>query len=165
MVIETQLLERVLGVGMSSGADFSEVFVEDVQRTGVNLDDGRIENLSSSRDRGAGVRVVSGDTTGFAHTADLSESGLMAAVKAAAAAANQGGGGQRTVALDATTTTPGGVKVRPEDVEKRAKVEVLRLADAAARAVDDVITQVSARYGDNRRRILVANSDGLLADR
>ncbi len=163
MVIETQLLERVLGVGMSSGADFSEVFVEDVQRSGVNLDDGRIENLSSSRDRGAGVRVISGDTTGFAHTADLSESGLMAAVKAAAAAASQGGGGQRTVALDANPTTPGAVKVRPEDVEKGTKVDVLRLADAAARAVDEVITQVSARYGDNRRRILVANSDGLLA--
>ena len=36
------------------------------------FDDGRVEELVSGRDRGAGLRVVRGDTTGFAHTADLS---------------------------------------------------------------------------------------------
>lgn len=149
---------------MAGGADFSEVFVEDVQRTGVNLDDGRIENLSSSRDRGAGVRVIAGDTTGFAHTADLSEEGLTAAARAAAAAAAGGGGGSRVVALDQRSTSAAPVSVRPESVDKATKVAKLRQADAAARAVDDLITQVSARYGDNRRRILVANSDGVLAD-
>ena len=130
---------------MATGADFSEVFVEDVQRTGVNLDDGRIENVSSSRDRGAGIRVISGDTTGFAHTADLSEKGLIAAAEAAAAAAAGGGGGQHTIALEARSTTPGSVAVRPDSVDKATKVAKLRQADAAARAVDDVITQVSAR--------------------
>ena len=39
----------------------------------VFLDDGRVEELSSGRERGAGIRVVVGETTGFAHTADLSE--------------------------------------------------------------------------------------------
>ncbi len=51
------------------------------------LDDGKVEELTSGRDRGAGIRVVVGDTTGFAHTADLSEAGLTAAAEAAAAAA------------------------------------------------------------------------------
>lgn len=154
----------MLSTGLAGGADFSEVFVEDVQRTGVNLDDGRIENLSSSRDRGAGVRVIAGDTTGFAHTADLSEAGLMAAAKAASAAAAGGGGGERTISLESVSTSPGSVGVRPETVDKETKVAKLRLADATARAIDDAITQVSARYGDNRRRILVANSDGVLAE-
>jgi len=163
-VIETRVLERVLGAGLAGGADFSEVFAEDVQRTGVNLDDGRIENLSSSRDRGAGVRVIVGETTGFAHTADLSEAGLMAAAKAVAAAASSGGGGERNVSLESTGSTPATVEVRPEAVGKETKVSTLRRADAIARSFDDKITQVSARYGDNRRRILVANSDGLLAE-
>jgi TldD protein len=55
------------------------------------------------------------------------------------------------------------VRVAPEDVKKATKVEVLQRADAAARAASGDIRQVTARYVDGRRRILVANSDGLLA--
>ena len=48
----------------------------------------------SGRERGAGVRVVRGETTGYAHTADLSEAGLREAAEAAAAAASSGGPGR-----------------------------------------------------------------------
>ena len=72
--------------GPEGGGDFAEVFVEDSARVGV-LDDAKVEELSSGRDRGAGIRVVGGDTTGFAHTADLSDEACAAAAEAAAAAA------------------------------------------------------------------------------
>jgi TldD protein len=52
----------------------------------------------------------------------------------------------------------------PETVEKRRKVELLARADEAARATGSAVTSVTASYADARRRILVANSDGLLAD-
>nr|MDQ3757351.1 TldD/PmbA family protein [Actinomycetota bacterium] len=54
--------------------------------------------------------------------------------------------------------------VLPETVAKARKVELLQRADDAARATGGAIKQVSVGYGDLRRRILVANSDGLLAD-
>ncbi len=66
------------------------------------LDQRRVEQLSSGHERGAGIRVVVGDTTGFAHTADLSESGLVSAARAAAAVARGGGGGVREIALGTT---------------------------------------------------------------
>ena len=94
------MLERVLSGALRTGAEFAEVYAEDKRSTSASLDDGRVEQVTSGRDRGAGIRVVKGDTTGFAHTADLSESGLAEAAAAAAAAASQGGGGARTVALD-----------------------------------------------------------------
>ena len=75
-VIESDVLARVLGAAMRTGGDFAEVFIEDKRSTMAALDDGRIEQVTSGRDRGAGIRVVKGDTTGFAHTADLSEAGL-----------------------------------------------------------------------------------------
>ena len=52
----------------------------------------------------------------------------------------------------------------PDDVAKSDKVELLRRVDDAARAAGAAIVQVSAGYGDSRKRVLVANSDGLLAD-
>jgi TldD protein len=48
-------------------------------------------------------------------------------------------------------------------VAKGTKVDLLRRADEAARGEGGPIRQVRARYGDSRRQILVANSDGLLA--
>ncbi len=162
-MIDEAVMSDVLGAALRTGGDFAEVFVEDRRSSSGRLDDGRIEELGSGRDRGAGIRVVVGDTTGFAHTADLSEAGLQAAATAAAAAARAGGGGVRRVALTDAAVSPQPVANRPEEVAKATKVELLRRADEVARGHGDAIRQVSASYGDSRRRIQVANSDGLLA--
>jgi TldD protein len=119
--------------------------------------------LTSGRDRGAGIRVVVGETTGFAHTADLSPAGLRAAATAASAAALSGGSGVRVVALDAVSGPASAlVEILPSDVPKARKVALLERADDAARSRDGAITQVTARYADSQRRIQIANSDGLL---
>jgi TldD protein len=41
---------------------------------------------------------------------------------------------------------------------------LLTRADEAARSVGEAISQVSVSYGDNRRRILIANSDGVFVE-
>jgi TldD protein len=46
---------------MRTGGEFAEVFAEDRRATAAGLDDGRVEQLQSGRDRGAGIRVVVGD--------------------------------------------------------------------------------------------------------
>ncbi|HEX2064375.1 MAG TPA: TldD/PmbA family protein, partial [Acidimicrobiales bacterium] len=163
-MIDPSVVERVLGAALKTGGDFAEVFVEDRRSSAARLDDRKVEEVTSGRDRGAGIRVVVGDTTGFAHTADLSEVGLRTAAEAAAATARRGGGGTRTVALTpAAEPVAPRVEVLPERVEKARKVDLLHRADETARSAGAPVKQVSAGYGDSRRRILVANSDGLLA--
>jgi TldD protein len=164
-VLDESLVASTLDTAIAGGADWAEVFVEDKRSSSARFDDGRIEELTSGRDRGAGIRVVSGDTTGFAHTADLSEAGLRSAAEAAAAAARGGGGGVRKVSLERQTATRDiDITTYPETIAKATKVELLTEANEAARDAGDAISQVSANYGDSRRRILVANSDGLLAE-
>jgi TldD protein len=164
-VLDHELINRTLDSALRTGGEFAEIFVEDKASSSATLDDGKVEELTSGRDRGAGIRVVVGDTTGFAHTADLSEKGLAGAATAAAAAARGGGGGVREVAVSPIEVPRRvTIKIPPEEVAKATKVELLTLADAAARGEGGAISQVSARYGDSRRRILVANSDGLLAE-
>src|ERR1700730_9345362 len=91
-LIDSDALQATLDHALSLGGDFAEVFVEDRRSSNGRFDDGRIEELVSGRDRGAGLRVVRGDTTGFAHTADLSRAGLFKAAEAAAGAASRAGG-------------------------------------------------------------------------
>ena len=169
-MIDSPVLERVLGEALRHGGDFAEVFAEDRSTSSALLDDGRVEELSSGRERGAGIRVVSGDTTGFAHTADLSESGLLKAAEAASAVARRGGGGTATVAVGPLRTgvSPGGSGADEEPpslllASKGDSLELLRRADEAARAADGAITQVQAGCGGSRRRVLIANSEGLYA--
>src|SRR5262245_38756194 len=150
---------------MRSGGDFAEIYAEDKRSTSAGLDDGRVEQVTSGRDRGAGIRVVAGETTGFAHTSDLSERGLRAAAETAAAAARQGGAATRSVALaPAVHERPNQVEQYPDAVAKVDKVDLLRRVDDAARSAGASIVQVSAGYADSRKRVLIANSDGLLVD-
>lgn len=164
-MIDHDVIRQTLSTALRTGGDFAEIFVEDKVSSNALFDDGKVENLSSGRDRGAGIRVIVGETTGFAHTADLSAAGLAEAAEAAGAAARSGGGGVKEIALTRQSAPrPNEIEILPEEVAKARKVELLRRANDAARGAGGPITQVTARYGDSRRRILVANSDGLLTE-
>jgi TldD protein len=164
-MIEESVVQRVLGSALRSGGEFAEVFAEDKRSSSARLDDGRVEELTSGLDRGAGIRVVRGDTTGFAHTSDLSENGLRTAADSAAAAARGGGGGVREVEVTRRSVErPHDVQILPQDVPKSAKVELLQRAEAAARSEGSSVRQVSALTADSRRQILIANSDGVLVE-
>lgn len=162
-MLDTDLLESTIDTALAGGGEFAEVFVEDRRSASAVLDDGRVEELTSGRDRGAGIRVVLGDTTGFAHTTDLTVEGLAEAAARAGAAARRGGGGVNAVPLVARTSeNPSPIKLLPETIGKATKVDLLRKADDAARSVSGDISQVMARYMEGRRRIQVANSEGLV---
>ena len=111
---------------------------------------------------GAGRHPSSAVTPPATHTADLSEHGLTGGRSCcrAAAAAHQV---RRTSSLSngGIVERPHEVRILPETVEAR-KAEVLERADQA-RSENDAIRQVSVSC-PARRRILVANSDGLLVE-
>ena len=56
------------------------------------------------------------------------------------------------------------IETYPEDIAKVAKVELMQRVDEAARSFGSEIVQVSAGYGDSRKRVLIANSDGVLVN-
>ncbi|MDE3065193.1 MAG: TldD/PmbA family protein [Acidobacteriota bacterium] len=162
-LIDDDVLQRVLGAALERGAEFAEVFAEDRRTSSASLDQRRVEELCSGRDRGAGIRVVVGETTGFAHTSDLSEAGLASAARAAASVARGGGGGVRTVALGDRVVHAASAEILPEEVDKARTIELLRRADDVARSEGAAITQVQVGVGSSSRRFVVANSDGVLA--
>ena len=157
-MIEADVCGRVLDTALARGGDFAEIFAEDRRSSSARYDDNKVEELTSGRDRGAGIRVVIGDATGFAHTADLSESGLIEAAQAASVAARANGDATNRVALGA------GEPILPDSIAKDRKIELLQRADAVARAESGAIRSVSASYAEGRRRVLIANSEGLFAN-
>ena len=53
-MLDHELINQTLSVAMQTGGDFAEVFVEDKRSSSAMFDDGRVEELTSGRDRGAG---------------------------------------------------------------------------------------------------------------
>src|SRR6476619_7134069 len=78
--------ERVLARALASGGDFAELFAERRAGLSMSIDESRIEPVQSGAEEGAGVRVISGGNTFFAHVDGLDPADLERAADEAAAA-------------------------------------------------------------------------------
>jgi TldD protein len=159
-LLDPAVAERVLAVALERGGDFAEVFAERRHGMTLAIDESRIESVQSGAEEGAGVRVVSGGTTYFAHVDGLAPEDLERAAGEAAAALRGERGEPRQ--LRSVATSPQPIERPPQRVEPGRKSELLRELDERARSEGGEIAQVNASYGEGRRQVAVANSDGLL---
>src|ERR1700712_6099024 len=89
-LIDPAVAERVLARALANGGLFAEVFSERRHGLSMTIDEGRIESVQSGAEEGAGVRVVDGSTTYFAHVDGLEPAELERAADEAASALRAG---------------------------------------------------------------------------
>jgi TldD protein len=158
-LIDQALAERALARALANGGRFAEVFAERRRGQTLAIDEQRIESVQSGAEEGAGVRVVDGNTTYFAHVDGLDPADVERAADEAAAALSAAR--QEPRPLQAREATPLPIERRPEDVPAERKAELLRELDERARAKGAEIAQLNASYAEARREVAIANSDGL----
>jgi TldD protein len=158
-----RLLERCLGEALSAGGDYADLYFESIASTSIGVDESLVKSASQGVSAGCGVRVVSGERTGYAYTDDLSADRLLRAARTAALIAS--GPAKQPVAGFQETKTPNLYPVPAADIDTglAEKLNLVMRADRAARAFDPRIVQVRAGYSDEVRHILVAASDGTFA--
>lgn len=162
-MLAEEVAKRVLGEAVARGGDWSEIFAEDRSSTGLRLEDGRIEDVTSGREAGAGIRVVSGERASYAYTNLLTEDALLETARAARAGLDSEPG--KVADLRRAEVAPAHrALVPPEDVEPAEKVAALREADEGARSAGTEIRQVIASLSDVRQSVLIASSDGRWAE-
>ena len=161
-LIEVALAHRTLARALANGGDFAEVYCEERGGFTLAVDESRVERAQRGGERGAGVRVVAGDTTYFAHVDGLAEADLERAADAAAAALDGERSDPRPLAA-AHVPELQEIEVDPSGVDAERKADLLRACDERARSAGDAIDQVSASYGEARKRVTVANSEGRFA--
>jgi TldD protein len=157
--LDQELAERALRRALANGGRFAEVFAERRRGQTLAIDERRIESVQSGAEEGAGVRVVDGNTTYFAHVDGLEPADVERAADEAAAALRAERSEPRP--LQTRETTPLPIEHRPEGVPAERKAELLRELDERARAKGAEIAQLNASYAEARREIAIANSDGL----
>ena len=148
---------------LAGGGEFSELFQEESRGLSVVMDDGQVEKVIAGVDCGAGLRLIHGLRTFYAHTNDVSPGGLMPLAKnLAGMAGGEPGGLSRPFVQNPGLKLE--VAVPPGGVETARKVDLVRAAEAAARAVDPRIKQVRVNYLDRVQHIKVTNSFGAEAE-
>lgn len=80
-------LQKVISEALSKGGDYADIFFEHTFSNNISLRDGEVNRASSNIDFGAGVRVVSGDQTGYAYVENTGIKDLLKAAQTAASIA------------------------------------------------------------------------------
>ncbi|MGA2632801.1 MAG: metalloprotease TldD [Terracidiphilus sp.] len=161
--ITERLLERCLGEALAAGGDYADLYFESVTATSLGVDEQIVKSASQGTSAGCGIRVLSGERTGYAYTDNLSPERLLHAARTAALIAS--GPAKQTVQgfVEAPAADLYPVPLGGFDLDLAARLELILRADRAARAYDPRIVQVRAGYSEELRRILIAASDGAFA--
>ena len=155
-------LERVLDAACSGGSDYGEIFWEDTRRCSFTLQKDGISGSAQGRENGVGIRLFSGLRCYYAYTNDLREQTLLVLTRELTALCGE----KKTQPqpLKATAAYEEPVRIPLDSAGFARKLDLCRQVTEAGQACDPEITQVSVRYLDEDRHILVANSLGFMGE-
>lgn len=157
-------LEQALSSTMTGGVDYADLYFQQSRQESWVLEDGIIKDGGYHLEQGVGVRACSGEKTGFAYSDDLVLPALQQAASAAQAISRQGS--DKQVAVWKKQTSP--ALYSSQDpilaLSVEDKLALLREADAAARAADPRVKQVTVSLAGELDTVLIAASDGTYAN-
>ncbi len=145
-----------------AGAEDGELFLERRRSEALVYDDNRLKTASYDAAEGFGLRAVSGEAVGYAHSTQISEQSLRRAVDTVRLAVAEDGG----VAADAPQGTNTKLYTDEDPISGVAfgvKVDTLREIDAFLRGLDRRVVQASATLAASHQEVVILRADGQIA--
>lgn len=155
-------LKAVLAAALEKGGDYADLFFEHSYKNVIGLRDGEVNRASSSIDFGMGVRVLSGDQTGYAYVEKVTLEEMLKAARTAARIAN---GTIRQVAPANLTALNHSNDFYPartawDEISVKEKKPFLQKLNDRIFSKDARVNKVIASLGDTTSHILFCNSEG-----
>ncbi|MGH7300702.1 MAG: metalloprotease TldD [Candidatus Rokuibacteriota bacterium] len=154
-------MERLLGSTLAGRVDHADLYLEYRISEELVLEEGAVKKAARHVSQGAGVRVQSGERTGYAHTDDLALPNLEEAARQARAIADR--------ASTSAVVAVGGAGP-PHDLYRlpeppiaaglERKLKLLGRMDAEARGLDPRVRQVIATLGSEDVVVMIATPSG-----
>ncbi len=157
-----RLLEEILGIAVSGGADFAEVYCELTRNGRVSLRNNLIDTIADETISGVGIRAFRGTSTVYGSTSDISREGLVKCARSVAAAMGECREGQNIVLRERIFPNIHPVKIAPASAEMGYKTDLLRAACSSASAYDKRIVQAVGNLITVDHTVQIANTEGLL---
>ena len=155
-------LQKILNISLSRGGDFSEIFLEYRIYNFINMEEDIIKETAESISLGMGIRVLSGEKTGYGYTNDLSfEKIKKAAITAASIASSD-------ALMNVSPMRP--VQFHhnfypiieshhKESLEK--KISLVKETYLSTKNFDPKIKKVKVSFLDQTQFVTIVNSEGL----
>ncbi|PIE77095.1 MAG: peptidase C69 [Clostridiales bacterium] len=165
-MIEKKLIESVLAKALSSGGDFAEIYCEDSTSNGIALIDGKIDKINGGRSYGVGIRIYKGLNSVYGYSNDASPAALeQTALKAAAAIGDVAADSALNIVVTHQAIENAyPIERYPADVDIAEKINLLKGMNAVMRESGSLVSQTIASYSAGDKRVLIANSEGLLKE-
>ncbi|MGH7088685.1 MAG: PmbA/TldA family metallopeptidase, partial [Stellaceae bacterium] len=152
-------VERIVAEELA-GMDDGELFLEWSQSESLVFDDGRIKSAAFDQSQGFGLRALSGESCGFAHSGELSDEAIRRAGRTVRAV--ESGSGGVIAAGPAGTNRQFYTDANPlGGYDFAAKAKLLSDIDAYARGLDPRVRQVSASVSGVWQAVQIVRPDGL----
>ncbi len=161
--VKSQLnYDRVIARALEKGGEFADVYVENRISRRILMEESKFKSAVFGISQGAGVRVISGDKTGFAYTDEITDEKLMRAAEIASFVAAEGQPVGPVNVKKQSRESYITVKLPLEDIADEKRIDVMKRANQAALDFDSKIQMASISYYDEIRGRTIANSEGLL---
>ncbi len=160
-MISRKILTEVLEKALSSGADFAEIYVEHTKQNNISMVDSRVDAITDRLICGVGIRILKGTRCVSGSTSSLERNDLLALAARIAQALSETTQNRSVKLTEHLFGDIHPIRLVPESVENRTKIDLLKEGYFAARHYHEDISQVTANLLDVDHRILIANSDGL----
>lgn len=163
MIVQPHILTKALDAGLSTGADFADIFVEETYSSMLSILGAKPNEAIVGTLYGAGIRLFFGHEVVYVTTNDLSEEGL---VKAALNAAKSRGQGSAKKSMPLTQVPFDSIHIfgeKPWEMDREKKFLWLNSLDQYARERSSLVTQVESGLNEKFQRVQIANSKGVMA--
>ncbi len=160
--LDPQVYDRTIRKALEKGGEFADVYVEKRISRNIVMEESKFKSAVFGINQGAGVRVISGDKTGFAYTDEITEENLFKAAEVASYVAR---GADKIDPVDVKGQNRESyitVNLPLEDIADAKRLEVMQRANQAALDYDPRIKMAFISYYDEVRGRTIANSEGIL---
>lgn len=155
-------LKKVISTALENGGDYADLFFQHTISDTIQLRDGTVNNADSNIDFGMGVRVVSGNQTGYAYVENITLQEMLKAAKTAAQIANGNHAGYQVCNLTDIRGTHNYYPIKEgwEEISIRSKIPYLQRLNEMIFGMDKRVQKVLAVLGDSTTHIYFCNSLG-----
>ncbi len=156
-------IDNLLGAALLRGGDYADLYFEYRLSSSVGMEEQIVKSATKSVSQGVGVRVITGEKTGYAYTDEIAFEAIKRAAETASYIGNSLEGTQ-SYAVNATPNIHNlyDVETPVAALELATKIELIKRGDEAARKFDRRIREVQSGLADEIKYVMIASSDGRL---
>lgn len=155
-------MKKVLTAALEKGGDYADLYFEHTFSHGASLMDGKVNNCNANIDFGMGVRVLSGDQTGYAYVEGVVLDEMIRAARTAARIASAGKSVKPVGLKEKVLKDNRYAVVTPwEEVSLKAKIPYLQKLNDKIFSLDSRVKKVQASLNDSTTHVLFCNSEGI----